>query len=126
MRAATQITIAIGLFITALVVLVASGWLIAKAWPSVSERMASQKVELPVAQSCSQIAKALELEISDGPEGSIIAGMKAMKDPAVDFGRASSMVAACRGYELASFCAGPGCAVGGGRELQFRLAKSKL
>lgn len=121
MRAQTQFYTAMGLFAAAFIAATSSGFLFWKAKPAIAEVFKDSQIESPInSQRCADVARSLSFEVNE-TEGVIVAGLKSMKDPELDFGRASSLVASCRGYELAHFCAGPGCAVNNGKELQLRL-----
>lgn len=117
MRVNAMSAVAAALFALAAAGLGGAGWLYWRALPALSEIMSGG--EGSAAQSCAGAASALGFEVERYPDGSITARLPSMDHPALAFGRASALIASCRGYRLAAFCAGPGC---GARRMEVRLA----
>ena len=109
--------VAAALFVLSAVSLGGAGWLYWRSLPALSELVSGGEPE--AARQCANAASALGFQLERQPDGSLVAKLARMGSPQLDFGRASALIATCRGYRLAEFCAGLGC---GASQMQIRLA----
>lgn len=63
-----------------------------------------------LSRDCRASAVTLGLTASPTTDGRILVQQSVLVDPELTFGRASSLILACAGYQLDEFCAGNECA----------------
>ena len=85
-----------------------AGYLAWQARPAVSAAL-HRAADLADRAGCRRLAEGLGLAVTARPDGTLRLSRRRLEDPVRDLGRASAVIAGCRGFRVVRFCAGLAC-----------------